>query len=129
MQLPERKRWKSSSSLARYMIPRFSCQPSCFVKGFTALSLPLKNPCDLSFEKKRKYNELHLEFIDSLDPRRSNKNLDYRRKTLDTENRLILKAEEKGLDFDTFEELRKGWDLILDILRSKARIKKVKILC
>ena len=65
------------------------------------------SPLD-SFEKKRKYNELHLEFIDSLDPRRSNKSLDYRRKTLDTENRLILKAEEKGLDFDTFEELRKG---------------------
>ncbi len=65
------------------------------------------SPID-SIEKKRKYNELHLEFINSLDPRRSNKNLDYRRKTLDTENRLILKAEEKGLDFDTFEELRKG---------------------
>ena len=65
------------------------------------------SPLD-SFEKKRKYNELHLEFIDSLDPRRSNKSLDYRRKTLDTENRLILKAEEKRLDFDTFEELRKG---------------------
>ena len=52
------------------------------------------SPLD-SFEKKRKYNELHLEFIDSLDPRRSNKSLDYRRKTLDTENRLILKQKKK----------------------------------
>ena len=61
-----------------------------------------------TLEKKRKYNDLHLEFINSLDPRKRNKNLDYRRKTLDVENRLLLKAEEQGLDFDTFEKLRTG---------------------
>jgi organic radical activating enzyme len=59
-----------------------------------------------TLEKKRKYNDLHSEFINSLDPRGRNKNLDYRRKSLDLENRLLLKAEEKGLDFDTFEKLR-----------------------
>jgi len=61
-----------------------------------------------TLEKKRKYNDLHLEFINSLDPRKRNKNLDYRRKTLDVENRLLLKAEEQELDFDTFEKLRTG---------------------
>jgi len=61
-----------------------------------------------TLEKKRKYNDLHSEFINSLDPRRRNKNLDYRRKSLDLENRLLLKAEEQGLDFDTFEKLRQG---------------------
>ena len=61
-----------------------------------------------TLEKKRKYNDLHLEFINSLDPRKRNKNLDYRRKTLDVENRLLLKAEEQELDFDTFEKLRQG---------------------
>jgi len=62
----------------------------------------------ITLEGQRKYNDLHLEFINSLDPRKKNKNLDYRRKTLDTENRLILKAEEQGLDYDIFEKLRKG---------------------
>jgi hypothetical protein len=61
-----------------------------------------------TLKKQRKYNELHLEFINSLDPRRQKKALDYRRNSLDTENRLILKAEEQGLDFDTFEKLRTG---------------------
>jgi hypothetical protein len=61
-----------------------------------------------TLEKKRKYNDLHSEFINSLDPRRQKKALDYRRKSLDTENRLLLKAEEQGLDFDTFEKLRQG---------------------
>jgi len=61
-----------------------------------------------TLEKQRKYNELHSEFINSLDPRRQKKALDYRRNSLDTENRLILKAEEQGLDFDTFEKLRTG---------------------
>ena len=61
-----------------------------------------------TLEKKRKYNDLHSEFINSLDPRKRNKNLDYRRKSLDMENRLLLKAEEQGLDFDTFEKLRQG---------------------
>ncbi|NBW16852.1 MAG: hypothetical protein EBR82_53635, partial [Caulobacteraceae bacterium] len=56
-----------------------------------------------TLEKQRKYNELHSEFINSLDPRKQKKALDYRRNSLDTENRLILKAEEQGLDFDTFE--------------------------
>jgi len=60
-----------------------------------------------SLERKKQYLDLRSEFIDSLDPRRKNKNLDFQRKSIDTENRLILKAEEKGLDFDTFEELRK----------------------
>jgi hypothetical protein len=59
-----------------------------------------------TLEKKRKYNDLHSEFINSLDPRKQKKALDYRRKSLDTENRLLLKAEEQGLDFDTFEKLR-----------------------
>ena len=61
-----------------------------------------------TLEEKRKYNDLHSEFINSLDPGKRNKNLDYRRKSLDLENRLLLKAEEKGLDFDTFEKLRQG---------------------
>jgi hypothetical protein len=61
-----------------------------------------------TLEKKRKYNDLHSEFINSLDPRRQKKALDYRRKSLDIENRLLLKAEEQGLDFDTFEKLRQG---------------------
>jgi hypothetical protein len=61
-----------------------------------------------TLEKKRKYNDLHSEFINSLDPRRQKKALDYRRKSLDVENRLLLKAEEQGLDFDTFEKLRQG---------------------
>ena len=61
-----------------------------------------------TLEKKRKYNDLHSEFINSLDPRKQKKALDYRRKSLDMENRLLLKAEQKGLDFDTFEELRKS---------------------
>ena len=61
-----------------------------------------------TLEMKRKYNELHSEFINSLDPKRQKKALDYRRNSLDTENRLILKAEEQGLDFDTFEKLRTG---------------------
>ena len=61
-----------------------------------------------TLEMKRKYNDLHSEFINSLDPRRQKKALDYRRKSLDTENRLLLKAEEQGLDFDTFEKLRQG---------------------
>jgi len=61
-----------------------------------------------TLEKKRKYNDLHSEFINSLDPGKRNKNLDYRRKGLDLENRLLLKAEEQGLDFDTFEKLRQG---------------------
>ena len=61
-----------------------------------------------TLEKKRKYNDLHSEFINSLDPGKRNKNLDYRRKSLDMENRLLLKAEEQELDFDTFETLRKG---------------------
>ena len=61
-----------------------------------------------TLEKQRKYNELHSEFINSLDPRKQKKALDYRRNSLDTENRLILKAEEQGLDFDTFEKLRTG---------------------
>ena len=61
-----------------------------------------------TLEKKRKYNDLHSEFINSLDPRRQKKALDYRRKSLDMENRLLLKAEEQGLDFDTFEKLRQG---------------------
>ena len=61
-----------------------------------------------TFEKKKQYLDLRSQFIDSLDPRRQNKNLDFQRRSIDTEQRLILKAEEKGLDFDTFEELRKG---------------------
>jgi len=61
-----------------------------------------------TLEGQRKYNELHSEFINSLDPRKQKKALDYRRNSLDTENRLILKAEEQGLDFDTFEKLRTG---------------------
>lgn len=60
-----------------------------------------------SLERRKQYLDLRSEFIDSLDPRRQNKNLDFQRKSIDTENRLILKAEQKGLDFDTFEELRK----------------------
>ena len=60
-----------------------------------------------TLERRKQYLELRSEFIDSLDPRRKNKALDFQRKSIDTENRLILKAEEKGLDFDTFEELRK----------------------
>ena len=61
-----------------------------------------------TLERRKQYLELRSEFIDSLDPRRKNKALDFQRKSMDTENRLILKAEEKGLDFDTFEKLRKG---------------------
>ena len=61
-----------------------------------------------SIERQRQHIELRLEFIDSLDPRRQNKALDFQRKSIDTEQRLILKAEEKGLDFPTFEKLRKG---------------------
>jgi hypothetical protein len=60
-----------------------------------------------SLERRKQYLDLRSEFIDSLDPRRQNKNLDFQRKSIDTENRLILKAEQKELDFDTFEELRK----------------------
>jgi len=60
-----------------------------------------------TLEDRKKYLELRSEFIDSLDPRRRNKALDFQRKSIDTENRLILKAEQKQLDFDTFEELRK----------------------
>ena len=60
-----------------------------------------------TLERRKQYLELRSEFIDSLDPRRKNKALDFQRKSIDTENKLILKAEEKGLDFDTFEELRK----------------------
>jgi hypothetical protein len=59
-------------------------------------------------ENEKKLNKLSLEFVDSLDPRRQTKALDYRRKSLDTENKLIIKAEEKGLDFDTYEKLRQG---------------------
>ena len=61
-----------------------------------------------SLENQKKLNRLNLEFIDSLDPRRANKSLDFRRKSLDTENKLIIKAEKKGLDFDTYEKLRQG---------------------
>jgi hypothetical protein len=61
-----------------------------------------------SIERQRQHIELRLEFIDSLDPRRQNKALDFQRKSIDTEQRLILKAEEKGLDFATFEKLRQG---------------------
>jgi hypothetical protein len=61
-----------------------------------------------TLEKKRKYNDLHSEFINSLDPRKQKKALDYRRNSLDIENKLLLKAEEQGLDFDTFEKLRQG---------------------
>ena len=61
-----------------------------------------------TFEKKKEYLDLRLKFIDSLDPRRQNKALDTQRKNIDTEQRLLLKAEEKGLDFDTFEKLRTG---------------------
>ena len=61
-----------------------------------------------SLENQKKLNKLNLEFIDSLDPRRANKSLDFRRKSLDTENKLIIKAEEEGLDFDTYEKLRQG---------------------
>jgi hypothetical protein len=61
-----------------------------------------------SIERQRQHIELRSEFIDSLDPRRQNKALDFQRKSIDTEQRLILKAEEKGLDFPTFEKLRKG---------------------
>ena len=61
-----------------------------------------------TLERRKQYLELRSEFIDSLDPRRKNKALDFQRKSIDTENRLILKAEEKGLDFDTFEKLRKN---------------------
>jgi hypothetical protein len=61
-----------------------------------------------TLEKKRKYNDLHSEFINSLDPRKQKKALDYRRKSLDTENKLIIKAEKEGLDFDTYEKLRQG---------------------
>jgi hypothetical protein len=61
-----------------------------------------------SLENEKKLNKLSLEFVDSLDPRRQTKALDYRRKSLDTENKLIIKAEEKGLDFDTYEKLRQG---------------------
>jgi hypothetical protein len=60
-----------------------------------------------SLERRKQYLDLRSEFLDSLDPRKQNKNLDFQRKSIDTENRLILKAEQKGLDFDTFEELRK----------------------
>jgi hypothetical protein len=61
-----------------------------------------------SLENEKKLNRLSLEFVDSLDPGRRKKALDYRRKSLDTENKLIIKAEEKGLDFDTYEKLRQG---------------------
>ena len=61
-----------------------------------------------TFEKQKQYLDSRLEFIDSLDPRRRNKDLDFQRKSIETENRLLLKAEEKGLDFDTFEKLRQG---------------------
>jgi hypothetical protein len=61
-----------------------------------------------SIERQRQHLELRSEFIDSLDPRRQNKALDFQRKSIDTEQRLILKAEEKGLDFATFEKLRTG---------------------
>jgi hypothetical protein len=61
-----------------------------------------------SLENEKKLNKLSLEFVDSLDPRRANKSLDFRRKSLDTENKLIIKAEEEGLDFDTYEKLRQG---------------------
>ena len=61
-----------------------------------------------SLENEKKLNRLSLEFVDSLDPRRKIKSLDFRRKSLDTENKLILKAEKEGLDFDTYEKLRQG---------------------
>jgi hypothetical protein len=61
-----------------------------------------------SLENEKKLNKLNLEFVDSLDPRRKIKSLDFRRKSLDTENKLILKAEKEGLDFDTYEKLRQG---------------------
>jgi hypothetical protein len=61
-----------------------------------------------SLENEKKLNKLSLEFVDSLDPRRQTKALDYRRKSLDTENKLIIKAEKEGLDFDTYEKLRQG---------------------
>jgi hypothetical protein len=61
-----------------------------------------------SLENEKKLNRLSLEFVDSLDPRRQKKALDYRRKSLDTENKLIIKAEKEGLDFDTYEKLRQG---------------------
>ena len=61
-----------------------------------------------SLENEKKLNRLSLEFVDSLDPGRRKKALDYRRKSLDTENKLIIKAEEEGLDFDTYEKLRQG---------------------
>ena len=61
-----------------------------------------------SLENEKKLNRLSLEFVDSLDPGRQKKALDYRRKSLDTENKLIIKAEEEGLDFDTYEKLRQG---------------------
>jgi hypothetical protein len=61
-----------------------------------------------SLENEKKLNRLSLEFVDSLDPGKRKKALDYRRKSLDTENKLIIKAEEEGLDFDTYEKLRQG---------------------
>jgi hypothetical protein len=61
-----------------------------------------------SLENEKKLNRLSLEFVDSLDPRRQKKALDYRRESLDTENKLIIKAEEEGLDFNTYEKLRQG---------------------
>jgi hypothetical protein len=44
----------------------------------------------------------------SSDLRRQKKALDFRRKSLDTENKLIIKAEKERLDFDTYEKLRQG---------------------
>jgi len=85
-----------------------------------------------TLEDKKKYLDLRSEFIDSLDPRRSNKALDFHRKSIDTENRLILKAEQKGLDFDTFEKLRQGLygprkQQTLDFIRTgKVNVEPVK---
>jgi hypothetical protein len=61
-----------------------------------------------SIANKKEYNQLLSDYIDSLDPRKANKGLDPKRKHLDTESRLILQAENKNLDFDTFEKLRRA---------------------
>jgi hypothetical protein len=61
-----------------------------------------------SIADKKEYNQLLSDYIDSLDPRKANKGLDLKRKHLDTESRLILQAENKNLDFDTFEKLRRA---------------------
>jgi len=61
-----------------------------------------------SLASHKDYIQSRLEHIDLLDPRKQNRNLDFQRGSLKTELKLINKAEDANIDYNTFEKLRQG---------------------